>query len=124
MKVIFALCGIILLVGAFLLWTTLKMPTKFGEFTGAPKVEIIDVINHPQDYLHKTVSLEGVIANQCQTMGCYFFFVIDTKELRVDLADVAMNAPQRRDGHRVRVEGRTVPYNNGYQFMASAVEFQ
>lgn len=124
MKVIFAVCGLILLVGSVLFWQWMHEPVKFGEFTNAPKVEILDVIHHPQDYLHKTVSLEGIVAKQCTTMGCYFFFIIGTQELRVDLADIAMNAPKGRDGRRVRVEGRTVPYDLGYQFMASAVEFQ
>lgn len=124
MKVIFAVCGLILLVGSVLFWRWVYQPVTFGEFTNAPKVEIVDVINHPQDYLHKTVALEGEVAKQCTTMGCYFFLIAGTQELRVDLAEIAMNAPKGRDGRHVRVEGRTVPYDQGYQFMASAVEFQ
>lgn len=124
MKVIFAVCGVILVAGGVLLWQWMHEPVIFGEFTHAPKAEIIDVINHPQDYLHKTVALEGEVAKQCTTMGCYFFFVVGAQELRVDLAEIAMNAPRGRDGRPVRVEGRTVPYDQGYQFMASAVEFQ
>lgn len=124
MKVIFALCGIILLVGGVLFWQWTQKPVQFGVFTNAPKVEILDVINHPQNYLHKTVALEGEIAKQCTTMGCYFFLAVGMQELRVDLVEIAMNAPKKRDGRRVRVEGRTVPYDQGFQFMASWVEFQ
>ena len=124
MKIIFALCGVILVVGTIAFWQWMHAPAQFGEFTKAPKAEILDVINHPQDYLHKTVALEGDVAKQCTSMGCYFFFVIGQQELRVDLAEIAMNAPKGRDGRRVKVEGRTVPYDNGYQFMASWVEFQ
>ena len=124
MRTILILCALILIVGGGLLWRSLRAPVRFGEFTGAPKAEIIEVINKPQDYLHKTVALEGEVVKQCTTMGCYFFFAIRDKELRVDLADIAMNAPQGKDGHRARVEGRTAPYDKGYQFMASAVEFE
>ncbi len=124
MKVIFALCGIILVVGGILLWNWFSAPVEFGEFTKAPHAEILDVIQHPENYLHQTVALEGQVAQQCTTMGCYFFFVVGSQELRVDLADIAMNAPRGRDGRPVRVEGRTVPYDKGYQFMASAVRFE
>ena len=124
MKTIFISCGVILIVGGVLLWQAYRMPDVYGEFTGAPKAEILDVIKRPEDFLHKTVALEGEVVKQCETMGCFFFFVVGDKELRVDLAEIAMNAPKDRDGDMARVEGRTVPYNNGYQFMASAVEFE
>ena len=124
MKAILILCGVILLVGGGLLWRSFKAPVKFGEFTGAPKAELTDIISKPQEYLRKTVSVKGTNTKQCETMGCYFFFVIGDKELRVDLADVAMNAPKGKNGRPARVEGRTAPFDSGYQFMASAVEFE
>jgi hypothetical protein len=122
MKIIFAICGLVLLVGGVLLWQYMRLPDHFGEFTGAPKADVTALVANPTEYLHKTVTIEGVVAKQCTTMGCYFFFVLDKGELRIDLADIAMNAP-RRNGHRVKVEGQIVPYNDGYQFWASAVEF-
>jgi len=41
----------------------------------------------------------------------------------VDLQDIAMTAPMK-EGHAARVEGQMAPYNGGYQFSASAVEFE
>ncbi len=123
MKVIFALCGLILITGGVLLWRSMQEPLIYGEFVHAPHAEVANLIRQPQDYLGKTVSIEGTITNQCQSMGCYFFFTEGGKDLRVELADIAMNAPKKRDGHRARVEGRIVPYDKGYQFLASAVEF-
>jgi hypothetical protein len=114
---------LILIVGGFFLWRTLTAPFVAGEFTGAPKVEVSEVIEHPKDYLNKTVTLEGIVTKQCTTMGCYFFMPAPNgKDLRVDLADIAMNAPKGRNEHRVKVEGRTRPFDQGYQFMASALE--
>lgn len=124
MRTIFALCAILLVLGGVLLWRFLAQPTQFGEFTGSLPVQVIDVIEHPQKYLKQTVAIEGTITKQCTSMGCYFFFVENNQELRIDLAEVAMHAPRGRNGRRARVEGRTVPYDGGYQFMASAVEFK
>jgi hypothetical protein len=56
-------------------------------------------------------------------MGCFFFFLSGKNTLRVELQDIAMNAP-RRNGRPARVEGQMVPHNDGYQFLASAVEFE
>lgn len=123
MKRIFILCGLILIVGGALLWHKLRTPDHFGSFTEAPVVEVADLIEKPTDYLRKTVIIEGVVTDQCTAMGCFFYFQAGNKQLRVDLADIAMNAP-RRNGHRARVEGQMVPHNDGHQFWASAVEFK
>ena len=124
MRAIFVLCAVLLLIGGVLLWRSLREPTHFGVFVGAPKTEISEVIGHPEVFLHRTVAIEGVIVDQCTTMGCYFFFRAGAQQLRVDLSEIAMRAPKGRNGRRARVEGRTVPYDRGYQFWASAVEFE
>lgn len=124
MKIIFGLCGLILLIGGFLLWRSFHQSIVIGEFTGAPMVDVVDVIEHPEKFLYTTVTIEGTIADQCTTMGCFFFFKVGSKELRVDIAQIAMNAPQGKNGHKAKVEGRTAPYDKGYQFSASAVEFK
>ena len=124
MRIIFITCGLIILIGSLLLWHSFHKPFQAGQFTGAPKVEVIDVINKPLDFLGKTVALEGIISKQCTTMGCYFFFAEQGKELRVDLAKIAMNAPKGKEGRKARVEGRTIPYNDSFQFITSAVAFE
>jgi hypothetical protein len=124
MKTILALCGAILLAGGILVYRAMRVPTVYGTFTGAPKAEVADVLARPKDFLHKTIALEDVIRNQCTTMGCYFFFQSDQTLLRVELAEIAMNAPKRRNGRKARVEGQLVPYDHGYQVVATAVEFE
>ena len=123
MKTIFGLCGAILLIGTFWIWRATRQPTSFGEFTGAMTVPVAELIDHPKAFLGRPVAAEGVISEQCQTMGCYFFFRSGTKTLRVDLKEVAMNAPIR-EGRQARVEGQMIPFNDGYQLFASAVEFE
>lgn len=122
MRNIFILCGLILAAAAFYLWKTTQLPTVAGEFAGAPKTEVAALIEHPKDFLNKTVRVEGEVRQQCKAMGCYFFFAVGEKQLRIDLEQIAMNAPMR-EGHPASVEGQVVPYLDGYQLLASAVEF-
>jgi hypothetical protein len=56
-------------------------------------------------------------------MGCFFSIRSESKSLRVDLQQIAMNAP-RMEGHLARVEGQIVRYGDGYQLFATAVRFQ
>jgi hypothetical protein len=123
MRTILVLCTVSLVVGAVLIWYMVSLPNEYGAFTGVPKAEVADLIERPKDFLHKTVAIEGTVRKQCTTMGCYFFFLSGEKALRVDLEQITMVAP-RRNGHVARVEGQIVPYGDGYQFVASAVEFK
>jgi hypothetical protein len=122
-KTILALCAAVLVLGGALLWHALRMPNRYGAFTGAPKVEVADLSGRPQSYLHRTVAVEGTVREQCTSMGCYFNFRAGKSVLRVDLQEIAMNAP-RREGRVARVEGQLVPYGGGYQVLATAVEFK
>src|SRR6266571_3301520 len=110
MKTILVLCALTLVLGAALIWKTMRLPSQFGAFTGAPKADVADLIDRPQEFLHKTVTIEGTVRQQCTTMGCYFFFVAGKHMLRVELQEIAMNAP-RRNGRLARVEGQLVPYD-------------
>lgn len=123
MKKILAICGAIIIIAAAFLWRAAAKPTRFGTFTGAPKAEVATLIARPKAYLSGNVEVDGVVSEQCRAMGCFFFFQSGKETLRVDLQEVAMTAPMR-EGHKARVEGRMVSYNDGYQFWASAVEFE
>jgi len=123
MKAILAMCALILVAGGVLVYRYFRMPSAYGVFGGAPLVEAADLIDRPKDFLRKTVAIEGIVREQCTSMGCYFFFHSEKKALRVDISEVAMTAP-RRNGRPARVEGQLVPFADGYQFWASAVEFK
>ena len=123
MKTIIALCAAALIAAGAVWYRYTRLPDKFGTFEGAPAVKVAQLVANPKDYLHKTVSADGVVRKQCEAMGCYFSFVDGERSLRVELDQIAMNAP-RREGHRVRVEGEVVPYGDGYELLANAVEFR
>ena len=124
MRGILALCGALLLAGAFALWRWTRPQLVYGEFTGAPRIAVGELIAAPKARMGKVWAIEGIISKQCTTMGC-FFFIQDAKgELRVDLEEIAMNAPKNRNGRPARAEGQIVPYGDGYELMATAVEFK
>jgi hypothetical protein len=123
MRTIIAICVLILVVGAFALWKTARLPASFGEFSGAPEAQVADLIDRPKSFVGKTVLVTGWVRKQCKSMGCFFFFHAGDKSLRIDLEEIAMTAPMK-EGHRARVEGQIVPYRDGYQLFANAVEFQ
>ena len=97
MRTILILCAVTLVVGRGLVWKRVRLPNQFGMFTGAPKTEVADLIDRPKDFLRKTVTIEGTVRQQCTTMGCFFFFSRGKKMLRVELQEIAMNAPSRKD---------------------------
>jgi hypothetical protein len=123
MKLILGLCALILAAGAFFAWRARQLPASFGTFSGASAAEVSELIAKPKTFAGKTVAVQGTITQQCKTMGCFFYFVAGEQTLRVDLEAIAMNAPMR-EGHRARVEGQMMPYGDGYQLFASAIEFQ
>lgn len=125
MKTIIALCAVLLIAGGVVLYRETRPQLVYGEFVGAPKARVADLVAEPKKNMSKTWAIEGVITRQCTSMGCFFFFEAeDGKLLRVDLAEIAMHAPKNRNGKPARVEGQMVPYGDGYQFWASAVEFR
>ena len=122
MKKILILCAVTLVVASVLIWRAVAKPSIYGQFTKAPRADVTALVERPKDYLGKTVSIDGTITEQCKAMGCYFIFKDGARALRVDLADIAMTAPMH-EGKPARVEGQLVPYADGYQLYATAVEF-
>ena len=123
MKIIVTLTAVALAIGSFALWNAFRTPNTFGRFDGAQTVEVAALVERPQEFLGKTVSVEGRVTEQCQAMGCFFSIPAGKKKLRVDLEEIAMTAP-RHEGGEARVEGQLVPYGDGYQLYATAVEFK
>jgi hypothetical protein len=122
MKRIFILCALTLVAIGVLVWRVAARPSRYGTFVGAPTTEVAKLIAEPKAFTGKTLEVEGTITEQCKAMGCFFFFRSGNQSLRVDLQEVAMTAPMH-EGKRARVEGQLIPYGDGFQFCASAVEF-
>lgn len=75
MKVIFGVCGAIL-VAALVLFALKFSPREnhFGKpFTGLPPAAIPDIIAKPDAFLGKPVTIHGRLQRQCPATGCWFF---------------------------------------------------
>ena len=123
MRTIFVICAAILVIGGVFAWRAMQLPNRFGEFTGGKEVAVEDLMARPTEFTGKMISVRGTVREQCKTMGCFFFFTAKNGMLRVELKDIAMDAPMR-EGRPARVEGQMVPYSDGYQLYASAVAFE
>ena len=123
MKQILILCLLSAVAMTAVVWRAAAKPNRFGTFSDAQKVQVADVIAAPASFLGKNIEVEGTVSEQCKTMGCYFFMPGANGKLRVELQEIAMNAPTR-EGHQARVEGQLEPYDSGYQLFASAIEFK
>ena len=123
MRTIVAMCISALVACTLFIFNALRWPNEYGAFVGAPQTEVAVLVEKPTEFLDKTVTVLGTVKRQCKTMGCFFYFSEGEKTLRVNLEEIAMKAP-RREGHSARVEGRMVPYGDGYQLFASAVKFE
>jgi hypothetical protein len=123
MRTIFAICAAILMIGGVFAWRAMQPPDHFGEFAGGTEVAVEELIARPKNFTGKMILVRGIVREQCRTMGCYFFFPAKNGKLRVELKDIAMDAPMR-EGRPARVEGQIVPYNDEHQLYASAVAFE
>jgi hypothetical protein len=122
MRAILLLCGLTLLLGVGSAWHAMQIPTRYGDFTGAPPVSVNELLDRPQDFLGKTVSVHGTVSDQCKATGCFFYLPSPSGRLRIELEEIAMNVPAR-EGRPVRVEGQLIPYGKEYRLYASAVDF-
>ena len=124
MRAILIICALMVVVGIAWLVISLKAPNHYGaEFTGAPKAAVEALIERPTEFLKKQVTIEGKVADQCPTTGCFFYFYHGTKKLKIELGDLAQKIP-KRPGTPVVVEGQLVPFGESYQFLGTAAEFK
>ena len=125
MKIIFALCALIL-AGA-LAWFLLSSPhaDHFGNaFRELPSAAIQDLVDKPAEYLKKDLRIEGALSRQCPSTGCWFFLKDAAgKELKVEMGDTTPKLPQRL-GKSATVEGELIRFGDGYEFIGTAVEFK
>src|SRR5262245_38525110 len=98
MRMILAICVSIMAAGGFAVWQATRWPDQFGTFTGAAHTNVASVVDAPASFVGKTVAVQGIVREQCKTMGCFFYLHDGKRKLRVDMEDIAMNAP-RKEGH-------------------------
>lgn len=98
---------------------------KYGEAISIRKVTAIrDILANPKAYEGKTVTIEGKIANECQT-GCWFYVKVaqGNSVIYVDIEPAGFAIPQNV-GRKVLVEGKVVLKKTGPMIVGKGVEIK
>jgi hypothetical protein len=80
----------------------------FGKGVGkAPEVKIADLVAHPDQYVGKTVRVEGVVVDVCTKAGCWMDLATDggSDKIRIKVDDGVMVFPTEAKGSQASAEG-------------------
>jgi hypothetical protein len=125
MKTILILCGVVLAAGLAIFFFAARGTADHhgNPFRGLPPAEIAALVDRPAEYLKKDLRIEGTLARQCPSSGCWFFLKDSGgKELKVEMGDTTPKRPQRL-GKRAVVEGQLIRFGDRFEFIGTAVEF-
>ena len=98
---------------------------KYGQAISKREVTAIkDILANPKAYDGKIVTIEGKIANECET-GCWFYVKVaeGNTVIYVDIEPAGFAIPQKI-GHKVLVEGEVVIKKTGPMILGKGVEVQ
>lgn len=91
-----------------------------GIDTGSAQIKVKDIFLD-RNYIGRTVTLEGSIASQCGSNGCWFVLRDDTGQIFVNLAPNNMTIPPRMN-KLAKVTGTVYPVQGELQVIAQGVE--
>lgn len=91
-----------------------------GVDKGMPQIKVKDVFLD-RNLIGKTVTLEGSIASQCGSNGCWFVLRDDTGQIFVNLAPGNLAIPPRMN-KLAKVTGTVYPAQGELQVIAQGVE--
>jgi len=84
-----------------------KSPRAYGEELGeSPEATIAEVVQNPEEYNKKTVTLMGTIDQVCQNKGCWMYVTDGKNRIRVDFKNYGFFMPWDSEGKRVKLEGK------------------
>jgi len=81
---------------------------KLGkEITLTEKTQISDILSNPEDFLEKTVLVEGTVLDVCTMMGCWMELASDVEgeKIKVKVKDGEIVFPVEAKGKNALVEG-------------------
>jgi len=84
-------------------------------------VSVKDIYSNPNEYLNKTIRLEGEIIRECSS-GCWFFLEDKTGTIYVDINPSGLSIPPKV-GKKVIVEGVPENKNGRISIVGKGVEF-
>lgn len=96
----------------------------YGEtITGnLPEVSIKEILETPEKFENKSVTLEGNIKEVCPA-GCWFFVEDEHGELYVNIGPSGFAIPNKT-GHKVKIEGEVITHNGSLMLLGKGVEIK
>jgi RecJ-like exonuclease len=81
---------------------------KYGkEISLKEKTKVSEILNNPEEYIDKTVLVEGEVLDVCSMMGCWIELSSDTEgeKIKVKVEDGEIVFPEESKGKTALVEG-------------------
>ena len=95
---------------------------KYGvDITEKEVTSVKDILSNSDEYLDKTIRLEGKIVRECPS-GCWFFLEDETGTIYVDINPSGLSIPPKV-GKKVAVEGVPENKNGRISIVGKGVEF-
>lgn len=91
-----------------------------GVDPGAPKVQVKEIFLRT-DLMGQQITLEGRIASQCASNGCWFYLQDDTGQVYIDLSRNGFVLPSRPN-KTVIASGKVARTQQAYLLIATGVE--
>jgi len=95
---------------------------KYGvDITEKKVTNVKDILANPDEYLKRTVRLEGKISRECPS-GCWFYLEDNTGTIYVDINPSGLSIPPKV-GKKVTIEGVPTNRNGRISIIGKGVEF-
>lgn len=96
-------------ISANIVFAVIDDKDKYGkEITLKEKTNISDILSNPEDYLDKTVLVEGEVLDVCSMMGCWIELAsnVEGEKIKVKVKDGEIVFPVEATGKNALVEGK------------------
>jgi hypothetical protein len=103
-------------ISANIVFAVIDDKDKYGkDITLKEKTNISDILSNPEDYLDKTVLVEGEVLDVCSMMGCWIELKSDLptgqagvgeEKIKVKVKDSEIVFPKEAKGKNALVEGK------------------
>jgi hypothetical protein len=96
-------------ISANIVFAVIDDKDKYGkDITLKEKTSISDILSNPEDYLDKTVLVEGEVLDVCPMAGCWIEVAsnVEGEKIKVKVKDGEIVFPEEAKGKNALVEGK------------------